>query len=94
MHLIDGNTIPIRINEILSVDAPKVYSKIMKMSKPLMTKSFAEKFKVIKSRDLGEYLMEDFEKYLPDDIYVGGWRSGEEIMEDFIDQSRFDEQNQ
>ena len=91
VHMIDGNIIPIRIAQILSVDANKIYSKIMKMSKPLMTKSFAEKFQVIKTKDLGEYLMEGYEQFLPDEI-EGGWRSAEEIVEDFCDERRYKEQ--
>ena len=44
---------------------------------------------MIKSEKLGNYLMEGYENYLPDEFM--GWRITEEMVVDWIDQRRYEE---
>lgn len=90
MRIFNGTSVPIKVNEILLVDAPKVVSRVLKLTRTFMTKSLRKKIKIIKSADLGEYLMDGFEEFLPNEMEAG-WKNGAEIVEDFVDQKRFNE---
>lgn len=90
VRIMTGSIIPLKVNTVLLVDAPKIFSQALKLSKTFMTQSLRKKLKIVKTKDLGDYLMPGYQEHLPNEMAIG-WRDGAEVVEDFVDQKRFEE---
>mmetsp|Transcript_35866 Transcript_35866/g.86713 ORF Transcript_35866/g.86713 Transcript_35866/m.86713 type:complete len:252 (+) Transcript_35866:165-920(+) len=90
MQALQGKMVPSKVELFLIVNPPKWFGKVWTIMKPMLSKSFAKKVHMIKEERLGEFLMDGYEQYLPDE-FSSGWQITEEITEDYIDQRRYDE---
>lgn len=89
MMTLQGKIVPTKVNLILIVNAPSWFEKtIWKKMKTTMPQSFSKKVHVISDSKLGDYLMEDYRAYLPDEL-ANGYRSSQEIVEDYVDLKAF-----
>jgi len=60
------------------------------MISPALSNAYKKKFNVIVKNDkLGNYLMDGYQEYLPDEFM--GWRSTEEMVIDYCDLKRHEE---
>ena len=53
------------------------------MMKPMLSLSFRRRVHLVERRDLHEFLQDDFEQHLPDDI-LGGTVNTEQLVRDYI----------
>jgi len=84
--------VPTRIQSVFFLNAPSWFmGKWKSLSKISVSESFAKKFHFVGSpQQLGEYLMNGYEEYLPREL--GYWRDSTEMVEDFIDKKVHDEE--
>eukprot|EP00980_Cylindrotheca_fusiformis_P012401 scaffold3044_cov103-Cylindrotheca_fusiformis.AAC.4 len=91
IHMLEGKVVPTRVTLVLFVDAPAWFNaKIWKLTKSMLSDSFSKQVHMIESDRLSEFLMEGFEALLPDEISQG-WKSTDEIVEDYIDLKMYQE---
>mmetsp|Transcript_43410 Transcript_43410/g.104900 ORF Transcript_43410/g.104900 Transcript_43410/m.104900 type:complete len:291 (+) Transcript_43410:65-937(+) len=86
MQALQGNMVPTRVEAFLIVEPPSWFSKkVFKWMKSKKTsKDFLKRVHLIKQEQLSQFLMKDYQLYLPDDI-KGGYAVGGEICEDYMD---------
>lgn len=89
MEALQGKMVPTKVELFLIVNPPKWFGKIFKIMKPMLSKSFSKKTHIIQDDQLGEFLMEGYERHLPDEFQMGLVRS-EEILEDYVDLKRYE----
>lgn len=83
MMMLQGR-VPVRVRLFLIVNPPSWFDKIWRIMKPMLAKDFQKKVHMIKEDQLGDFLMEGYREYLPDDI-KSGKVSTENIVNDFIE---------
>jgi len=91
MQALQGKIVPTRVNLFLIVNPPKLFGKIWKIMKPMLSKSFAKKVHIIKEERMSEFLMDGYQEYLPNE-FACGLRDAYETCEDFIDLKRYEEE--
>lgn len=82
MMMLQGR-VPVRVRLFLIVNPPSWFDKIWSIMKPMLAADFRKKVHMIKEDKLGDFLMEGYEEYLPDDM-KSGKASTESIVDDFI----------
>lgn len=90
-RITEGQVIPTRIVEILIVNPPKFFSRLWKVVKPAFSSSFKRRIRIIKDEKLGNFLMDGYEKFFPDE-FLSGYVSTTEIVDDFIDLKLYEEE--
>lgn len=94
MQALQGEMVPTRVQTFIIVSPPAWFHKVFKWMKSKGSKDFLRKVHLIKQDQLAQFLMEDYELYLPDDL-SGGYAVGSEICEDYMDlKSAQEEQSQ
>lgn len=91
MMMLQGR-IPVRVRLFLIVNPPSWFDKIWSIMKPMLAADFRKKVHMIKEDKLGDFLMEGYEEYLPDDMKSGKASTGT-IVDDFIKYRKFVEKN-
>ncbi|CAJ1967831.1 unnamed protein product [Cylindrotheca closterium] len=91
MQALQGKMVPTKVELFLIVNPPSWFGRIWKVMKPMLSKSFSKKTHMIKEERLGEFLMEGYEHFLPDEI-TGGWKHTAEIVEDYVDLKRYEDE--
>ena len=93
VEALQGDLVPTRVEAFVIVSAPSWLNKnkIMKWMKSSMSKGFAKKVHLIKEERLSDFLMDDYEMYLPDDFSLG-LANASEISEDYVDLKLMQEQ--
>lgn len=84
MQAIQGEMVPTRVEIFIIVSPPAWFHKVFKWMKSKGSKDFLRRVHLIKPDQLAQFLMEDYELYLPDDL-PGGYAVGSEICEDYMD---------
>ena len=85
MSMLQGHVIPVHVELFLIVDPPTWFPAIWKIMKPMLSGQFRRKVKMIPSSELGNYLCEGYEKFLPDEIHhQEGQAKTTDIVRDFI----------
>lgn len=88
---LQGTLVPTKVNTILLVDAPAWFKQeVWRKMRSSMPYQFRRNVHIISSDKLGDYLMEDYQAYLPHEI-AHGFRSGTEIIEDYIDLKSYED---
>ena len=83
VHAVQGQLMPVKMRLVLIVGATARFGNSWKEIKALLTSAQEEKFRFVHPNKLGDYLMDGYEQYLPDEI--GGCRDCMEISEDYVD---------
>lgn len=91
-RIIEGDVIPTRFAEVLIVNPPKIFKRLWKVVKPCFSSTYKKRIHIIKNEKLENYLMDGYQDYLPDDFM--GWRITEEMVADWVDKKRYDEDQQ
>lgn len=89
MQALQGKFVPTKVDLFLIVNPPPGFSNIWKLMKPMFSRSFSKKVHVIKESRLNEFLIEGYEKYLPNEF--GGWLDKSELLEDLIDLKQYED---
>lgn len=89
IRITEGQVIPTRIVDILIVNPPKLFKRLWKVVKPAFSTTFKKRIHIIKNEKLGNYLMDGYPEYLPDEFM--GWQSTEEMAIDYCDEKRYEE---
>lgn len=82
MMMLQGK-VPARVRMFLIVNPPTWFGLIWKVMRPMLAPDFREKVHVIKEAKIGNFLMEGYETYLPDEI-ASGKADTDGIVEDFV----------
>lgn len=84
--------VPTKVATVFVVNPPKWFPKMWRcVFKKMLSDSFVKRVHILKHpTHLQDYLMEGYEKYLPDEM-ASGWQNSAEIVEDFIDKKLHDE---
>mmetsp|Transcript_24922 Transcript_24922/g.61297 ORF Transcript_24922/g.61297 Transcript_24922/m.61297 type:complete len:307 (-) Transcript_24922:1722-2642(-) len=88
-RITEGQVIPTRIVDILIVNPPKFFKRLWKVVKPAFSSTYKRRIHIIKNEKLGNYLVDDYQEYLPDEFM--GWRSTQEMAIDYCDKKRYEE---
>jgi len=91
-HAIQGKLVPTRVKLILIVGATSE-EKTWKYLKPLLSPTYAKKVQFINEDQLGDYLMEGCDLYLPDEFRRLGCKDCQELVEDYMDLKIYQEQS-
>ena len=83
MQVLQGVTIPVRVRLFLIVNPPSFFGSVWTFMKPMLSRDFRKKVKMIKESDLSKYLQKGFEKFLPDETSIGKADTNE-LVKDFI----------
>ena len=83
MQVLQGVTIPVRVRLFLIVNPPSFFGSVWTFMKPMLSRDFRKKVKMIKESDLSKYLQKGFEKFLPDETSIGNADTNE-LVKDFI----------
>lgn len=88
---LQGTLVPTKVTTILIVNAPIWFKQdVWKKMRSSMPFQFRRNVHIISADKLGDYLMEDYQAYLPHEI-AHGYRSGSEIIEDYIDLKSYED---
>lgn len=82
MMMLQGK-IPARVRLFLIVNPPGWFGTIWSIMKPMLAKDFRKKVHVIQETEISKYLMDGYEKYLPDEM-KNGQASTDGIIQDYI----------
>ena len=91
MMMLQGR-IPVRVRLFLIVNPPPWFGKVWAMMKPMLSKEFQKKVKMIPECQLDQYLRPGFEQYLPDEM-VTGQAGTSEIVRDWMTYRNYLESN-
>eukprot|EP00980_Cylindrotheca_fusiformis_P011564 scaffold2737_cov99-Cylindrotheca_fusiformis.AAC.10 len=83
MHTLQGRAVPTKVELFLIVDPPSWFGKIWRIMKPMLSRSFSKKVRIIKQIKLRNYLQEGFEAYLPDEMDIG-LKDTTRIVDDYV----------
>ncbi|KAL7569205.1 hypothetical protein ACA910_016763 [Epithemia clementina (nom. ined.)] len=75
--------VPVRVRLFLIVNPPKFFDRVWMIIKPLLAKEFQNKVRMIPEEALGDYLMDNYTEYLPDDMATGTQPS-DVMVHDFV----------
>lgn len=92
MMMLQGK-IPVRVRLFLIVNPPSWFGKIWSIMKPMLSSEFRKKVHMIPENKLGDFLMNGYENYLPDDLTTGK-ASTDEMVKDFIAYRKFMEKEE
>lgn len=88
---LQGTLVPTKVTTVLLVNAPSWFKQdVWKKMRSSMPFQFRRNVHIISTDKLGDYLMEDYQAYLPHEI-AHGYRSGSEIIEDYIDLKSYED---
>merc|ERR1712048_925461 len=82
MMMLQGK-IPVRVRLFLIVNPPSWFGKIWSIMKPMLAADFRKKVHMIPDSQLEEFLADDYQTYLPDDVSKG-MVDTDVMVEDFI----------
>eukprot|EP00980_Cylindrotheca_fusiformis_P014049 scaffold3670_cov124-Cylindrotheca_fusiformis.AAC.25 len=89
MMTMQGNLVPTRVKLFLIVNAPSWFeTNVWEKVKPILSSSFSKKVHMIQTKNLSDYLMEDYQAFLPDEL-SHGFKDTNEIVEDYVDLKSF-----
>ncbi|CAJ1967835.1 unnamed protein product [Cylindrotheca closterium] len=90
MQALQGKMVPTKVELFLIVNPPSWFGRVWKVMKSMLSKSFAKKVHMIKEDRLGEFLMDGYDQYVPDE-FSAGWKITEEITDDYIDFRQYED---
>lgn len=90
---VQGKLVPTKVRLVLVVGATKRFENSWKQIKEILSPSFAKRFHFVTEDKLGDYLMDTFELYLPDEL-KGGCRDCIELAEDYSDLKVYEERSE
>ncbi|CAJ1967636.1 unnamed protein product [Cylindrotheca closterium] len=92
MLALQGTLVPTKVTSILMVNPPSWFKQdIWKKMRSSLPFHLRRNVHIISSNDkLGDYLMEDYQAYLPHEV-AQGYRSVSEIIEDYIDLKSYED---
>lgn len=86
---LQGALVPTKVTLGLLVNPPSWFEKdVWKKMRSSMPAQFRKNIHLVRSDKLGDYLMEDYQAYLPTELN-NGYRPADEIIEDYIDLKAF-----
>lgn len=71
MRMLQGKSIPVRLNLFLIVNPPRGFNKVWNVMKPMLTENFRQKVHMTPESQLFAFLKPGYEAYLPDDMTTG-----------------------
>jgi len=80
---VQGQLVPTKVNLVLVLGATTRFQNSWKQIMALLSPFYANRFRFISQYNLGDFFMDGYEQYLPDEI--GGCRDCMEISEDYVD---------
>lgn len=83
MNMLEGNVVPAKVELFLIVDPPVWFEIIYNIILNMLSEEFAQKVKLVSSQDLGDYLADGYQDFLPDDM-EGGKCTTKTAIDDFI----------
>ena len=83
MRMLQGRAIPGTVELFLIVNPPSWFGAIWKIMKPMLSAQFRRKVRMISEKNLGKYLQEGFEEFLPNETAFGK-ADTENLVEDFV----------
>ena len=81
--MLEGNVVPAKVELFLIVDPPVWFEIIYNIILNMLSEEFAQKVKLVSSQDLGDYLADGYQDFLPDDM-EGGKCTTKTAIDDFI----------
>lgn len=83
MKALMGQHSPLHIKLFLIVDPPSWFESVWRIMRQVLTKEFRKTVRLIQSKDIGDYLADGYEEFLPSDM-SGGRANTAEMVQDFI----------
>lgn len=83
LRMLQGR-IPVRVRLFLIVNPPKIFDRVWSIIKRLLAKEFQNKVRMIPEEDLGTYLMDCYDEFLPDDM-MSGTQPTDAMVRDYIE---------
>ena len=71
MNMLQGKTLPVRVNLFLIVNPPAWFNKVWSIMKGMLSEEFAKKVHMIPESQLSQHLATGYENFLPDDMATG-----------------------
>jgi len=93
IRILQGDLVPTTVKQVLIVDGPPEFKNVWDLLEQLMSLSFYKKVHIIKQRKLDIFLNDGYHEYLTSD-FKRGWLNEDEVIEDYIDQKIYDDQQQ
>ena len=82
MRTLQGR-IPVRVRLFLIVNPPKFFDRVWMIIKPLLLKEFQNKVRMVQEENLGDFLMDTYTDFLPDDM-ASGTQPADLMVSDFV----------
>jgi len=85
MNMLQGKTIPVRVELFLIVNPKPWFNKVWSIMRPMLSDEFAKKVIMISETQLPEHLMEGYENFLPDEMSTSsGQMNTQEVISDYL----------
>lgn len=88
MQMLQGDIVPTKIRLLIFVDPPTVFTRAWKAAKKVASGDFLKNVYFIRQERLGEFLMDGYKEFLPNE-FVSGWRQMDEMVEDYVDMMKY-----
>ena len=83
MSVLQGKDFPVRADTMLILNPPSWFGKVWVIMKPMLSAKFRERVVMIKERDLYAHMDNNFEEYVPDEVFGGEVDTGN-LVRDFV----------
>lgn len=90
LQALQGKQVPTKVQLFLIVNPPRWFGQVWRVMRPMLSKDFARKVYIIKERRLGDFLMDGYEQFLPDE-FANGWKNTDEMLEDLLDLKQYED---
>lgn len=88
MKVLMGHVVPTNVRLFLIVDPPTWFGSVWTIMCQVLTKEFTKRIHLIRSTEIGNYLADEYEKVLPDEI-SGGMGDTKQMVSDFVTYRKF-----
>ncbi|CAJ1949993.1 unnamed protein product [Cylindrotheca closterium] len=92
VQMLQGDMVPTKIEFVIIVDPPAIFTRAWKAAKKAINGTLFKKVYFIRQERLGEFLMDGYKEFLPDE-FSSGWRDVNEIVEDYVDLMRYQDEH-
>lgn len=83
MQMLQGNSLPVKVNLFLIVNPPSWFNTIWNIMKTMLSRPFQRRVRMIHESELGEYLCDNYRDFLPEEL-GGGTVPTDDLVADFV----------